>query len=147
MSTLATFAKTLFDTAYEYGVLSQLVMEEHLKDTEPDYDLEAVKHKFIEADCPNAVFVLDWAQRHFEIEHFGFGTIYESDISNAPKSPEEPELGQLYFGNLDMGISPTTWLVYLSARIHEVPLWDRLRFDTVCGEIMLLYEDRPCITN
>lgn len=132
--------RALFDLGLEAGVLTTLVLEEFAAPDEPCFDLEEAKRLYVRADCLNAVFVLDWAVRHPEVEHFGFGSIYEGEFSGDPRAAEGDELGSLYFGNLEQGISPTSWLVYLSRRIHEIPLWERLRFDTVCQEVMLVYD-------
>ena len=138
----------LFDSLDgECGILSALVLEEHCKKEDPDYNLDNVKRRFVRAECPNAAFVVDWAERNATVEHFGFGTIYESDLGATPEGEGDRELGQLFFGDPEHGISPISWLVYLSMRIHELPFWDRLRFDTVCSEIMLMYEQVPEITN
>lgn len=143
-----TLPHMLFDTEHEYGAISTLVLLEHDNEDNKNFDLESAKLRFIAADCPNAASVLDWAMHNVDHEHFGLGTIFESDlVEELPKGREDAELGMLYFGNPDFDISPVSWLVLLSRRVHELSNDDRARFDMVCGDVMLLYDEPPELTN
>lgn len=134
----------LFDTEHEYGAISTLVLLEHDNEENKNFDLESAKLRFIAADCPNAASVLDWAIHNVDHERFGLGTIYESDlVEEMPKDRENSDLGMLYFGNPDFDISPVSWLVFLSRRVHELSIDDRARFDMVCSDVMLLYDEPP----
>jgi len=115
--------RNLFDTDHEEGRLTALVLEEHELEKDELSREEAVR-RYVQANCASAVFLFDWMERHPKVE-----CVSTSDHN-----------GTLCFGLPDHGISPTLWLLYLAARIHELSKVDREAFEESCSYLAITRE-------
>lgn len=118
-------SEQLLDTDTADGRLTALVLEEHAKSGDELRRDEAVQ-RYIQAGCPSAIFLLDWMERHPRVEC----------VSTADHN------GTLSFGLPQNGISPVLWLLYLAARINELPAEDRTAFEESCSYLALTREAR-----
>ena len=115
--------RRLYHTDRDWGRLTALVLEEHGKERDELSRNEAIQ-RYIKVGCSNAVFLLDWMERHPNAE-----CVCTSDHN-----------GTLSIGLPDHGISPVLWLLYLAARVDELSAAERLIFDESCSYIALARE-------
>ncbi len=134
------FSPTFLDTEHKWGRLNALVIEEHEFDRPLPHPQQARK-MFIDANCPSAVHMLDWVERHDErpvIRITGLRIVARLEND----TPLAECTGELEIGLPSIGVSPQLWFLYLAARVRDLSIIDVVLFECICQALTMIYSDR-----
>jgi hypothetical protein len=134
------FSPTLLDTEEKWGHLNALVVDEH-EQGRPVVDPEHASKLFVDAGCPSAVFVFDWAARHathacIRLTSVKVVAVLENDV------PLGQCTGELEIGLPSIEVSPYLWFLYLAVRIKELSIVEIALFECICQALALMQSSR-----
>jgi len=133
-------ARVLFDSNFNPGLLTSLVLEEWRKEPDITVDGSTLHQVYVGRSCTNAAKLVDFFvsyEKGGRIQTFGSGSI---DIDGSTRGEftweKAMRFQELYIGIKRYRISPLQWLAYLARRIDDVPENLLPAFDMVMGEFL-----------